>query len=118
MNVYYEGEWIRCKPLLQEDFEIKEILTIMEKIFNEEEQLNLREIGQSLFNLAASRSCIHGMKSTQIQALANLGYVLFTNDENSISRKHLYSKVFLAFFIPQTKSTNANFFYILNHEEC
>ena len=107
MNVYYDGDWINCKPLLQEDFEIKEILNIMDKINNKDEQLNLREIGESLFHLAASPPCLHGMKSIQIQALANLGHVLFTTDEKSISRRHLYEKVFLAFFIPQTKSKNA-----------
>jgi hypothetical protein len=107
VNVYYDGEWIKCEPLLQEDYEIKEILSIMSKIDDKDEQLNLREIGQSLFHLAASPSRLHGMGSIQIQALANLGYVLFTTDEKSISRRHLYEKVFLAFFIPQTKSKNA-----------
>lgn len=107
MNVYYDGDWIKCNPLLQEDFEIKEVLNIMDKINNKDEKLNLKEIGESLFHLAASPSCLHGMKSTQIQALANLGYILFTADEKSISRRHLYEKVLLAFFIPQTTSTNA-----------
>lgn len=107
MNVYYEGKWIKCEPLLEEDYEIKEILNIMAKIDDRDEQLNLREIGQSLFHLAASTSCVHGMGATEIRSLANIGYVLFTTDEKSISRRHLYEKVFLAFFIPQRKSKNA-----------
>ena len=102
MNVYFEGELIKCKSILEEDYEVREILSILNQIDDKDEDFNLRKIGESLFHLASSPSCLREMGSIQIQALANLGYVLFTKDEKSISRSHLYEKVFLAFFIPQT----------------
>ncbi|WP_432694323.1 hypothetical protein ACRBU7_10995 [Priestia aryabhattai] len=104
MNVYFQGEWIKCNSILEEDYEIKEILNILNDINEGNKEINLKEIGASLFHLASSHSCLHQMGSIQIQALANLGYILFTENEESISRRHLYEKIFLAFFIPQTSS--------------
>ncbi|AYE50680.1 hypothetical protein OEA_13120 [Priestia megaterium NCT-2] len=106
MNIYFEGEWIECKPLLETDYEIKEILNILDNINNDDKEINLKNIGISIFHLASSPSCLHQMGSIQIRALANLGYVLFSEDEKSISRRHLYEKVLLAFFIPHGSSKN------------
>ncbi|MCA1024274.1 hypothetical protein [Halobacillus litoralis] len=100
MRLYYEGDWIECDSILEEDYEIKEILNILDYI-RQTEDLDTRSLGKRIFNLAASPSCLHYNSFSKNQSLANIGYILFTENEFPISRNHLYEKVLLSFFIPK-----------------
>ncbi|WP_353892261.1 hypothetical protein PRVXH_001593 [Proteinivorax hydrogeniformans] len=98
LNVYYQGEQMQCETLLSTDNDLRKVLNILQNVNDKKQPINLHEIGATIFDIASSYSCIHGMDSVQKQALANLGYILFTRNENTVSREHLYEKIFLTFF--------------------
>lgn len=98
LNVYFKGGSTKCDSILTEDRDLREILNILNNINDRETPLDLSEIASNVFDIAAS--CARDMTPIQIQALANLGYVLTQNDNCTISRSHLYEKVFLTFFKP------------------
>lgn len=98
LNLNFKGESKKCDAIVADDRDLREILNILNNINDRETPLNLSEIASNVFDIAAS--CAREMTPIQIQALANLGYVLTQSDKYTVSRSHLYEKVFLTFFKP------------------
>jgi len=98
INVFYQDEYIKCKPLVTDDGELRTVLNILHDI-DSSKDLDLCKIGSSIFSIIPGHT--HDLTPVQIQALANLGYVILnalSSENYHISREHLSEKIFLIFF--------------------